>query len=45
MPVAGVDLGGTKLAAAAFSDDGEILHRESVPLAGRQGDDVGSLSA
>jgi glucokinase len=45
MPVAGVDLGGTKLAAAAFSDDGEILHRESVPLAGRQGDDVGSLIA
>ncbi len=45
MPVAGIDLGGTKLAAAAFSDDGEILHRESVPLAGRQGDAVGSLIA
>jgi glucokinase len=45
MPVAGVDLGGTKLAAAAFSDDGEILHRESVPLAGRHGNAVGSLIA
>lgn len=45
MPVAGVDLGGTKLAAAAFSDDGEILHRESIPLAGREGDAVGSLIA
>jgi len=43
MPVAGIDLGGTKLAAAAFSDEGEILHRESVPLAGREGDAVGSL--
>ena len=45
MPVAGVDLGGTKLAAAAFSDDGEILHRESIPLAGREGGAVGSLIA
>jgi glucokinase len=45
MPVAGIDLGGSKLAAAAFSDDGEILHRGSVPLAGRQGDAVGSLIA
>jgi glucokinase len=45
MPVAGIDLGGTKLAAAAFSDGGEILYRESVPLAGRQGDAVGSLVA
>ena len=45
MPVAGIDLGGTKLAAAAFSDRGEILHRESVPLAGREGSTVGSLIA
>ena len=43
MPVAGVDLGGTKLAAAVFSDDGEVLHRESIPLAGRRGARVGSL--
>jgi len=45
MPVAGVDLGGTKLAVAAFSDGGEILHRERVPLAGRTGPAVGELIA
>jgi len=43
MPFAGVDLGGTKLAAAAFSDEGEMLHRETVSLAGREGRAVGSL--
>jgi len=45
MPVAGIDLGGTKLAAAAFSDAGDVLHRETVPLAGRQGPEVGALIA
>ena len=45
MPIIGVDLGGTKLAAAAFTDGGELLHRESVPLAQRQGAEVGSLIA
>jgi glucokinase len=43
VPLIGVDLGGTKLASAVFAPDGEILHRESVPLAGRSGDDVGAL--
>src|SRR5512141_802235 len=43
MAFAGIDLGGTKLAAAAFGDDGEILHRESVQLAGRKGASVGKL--
>jgi glucokinase len=43
MSYAGIDLGGTKLAAAAFSPDGEILHRESVPIAGREGAEVGAL--
>ena len=43
MPAIGIDLGGTKLAAALFDDDGEIVHRESIPLAGRTGDDVGAL--
>jgi glucokinase len=43
VPHIGVDLGGTKLASALFSDDGQILHRESVPLAGRTGPGVGSL--
>ena len=45
MAVAGIDLGGTKLAAAAFNDAGEMLHRETVPLAGRVGTDVGALIA
>lgn len=45
MAVAAIDLGGTKLAVAAFSDDGEILHRETVPLAGRTGHAVGGLIA
>lgn len=43
MAFAGIDLGGTKLAAAAFSNDGEILHRESAQLAGSEGRDVGAL--
>lgn len=41
----GLDLGGTKLAAALFSAEGEILHRESAPLAGRRGPEVGELIA
>src|SRR5688572_12714999 len=45
MPVAGIDLGGTKLAIAAFSDDGEMLDRESVQLGGRTGTAVGELIA
>ena len=45
MAYIGVDLGGTKLASAAFSDRGELLYRESVPLAERRGADVGSLIA
>src|SRR5688572_1023459 len=43
MAFIGVDLGGTKLAAAAFTAGGDLLHRESVPLADRQGTDVGAL--
>ena len=45
MPVAAIDLGGTKLAIAAFSDDGAILHRDTLPLAGRTGGAVGALIA
>lgn len=45
MPQIAVDLGGTKLATALFSDDGEILHRESAPLSGRAGEEVGALIA
>lgn len=45
MPYLGIDLGGTKLAAAAFADDGELLHRETTPLGGRAGSEVGALIA
>lgn len=45
MAYIGVDLGGTKLASAAFTDRGELLYRESVPLAERRGAEVGSLIA
>jgi glucokinase len=41
----GADLGGTKLAAAAFTDAGEIIVRESIALGGREGPAVGSLIA
>jgi len=38
-----MDLGGTKLATALVDDTGEILARESVPLSGRAGPEVGAL--
>lgn len=43
MAFIGVDLGGTKLAAAAFSGAGELLYRESTPLGERRGPAVGGL--
>ena len=45
MAYIGVDLGGTKLASAAFTDRGELLYRETVPLGERVGAHVGSLIA
>jgi glucokinase len=45
MTFAGIDLGGTKLAVAAFTDDGEITFRQNIPIAGRQGTEVGALIA
>lgn len=41
----GIDLGGTKLAVGAFSDEGDLLHMESIQLAGRSGAAVGELIA
>jgi glucokinase len=38
-----IDLGGTKLAAALFNADGEILEQSTFPLAGRSGTEVGAL--
>jgi len=43
MPVIAIDLGGTKLAAALFSDEGELLISQSTPLEKRQGKEVGLL--
>ena len=43
MPVIGLDLGGTKLAAAILAEDGAIVHRAQCTLEGRGGDAVGRL--
>lgn len=43
MAVIGIDLGGTKVAAAAFDLDGNILVKESLLLEGRSGNAVGEL--
>jgi len=43
MPVLALDLGGTKLAAALFSDEGDILITETVQLEKRKGTEVGKL--
>ncbi len=39
----GVDLGGTKVASAVFSRQGEISNRDTAPLDGRGGADVATL--
>jgi glucokinase len=43
MTVLGLDVGGTKIAAALFRPDGEILRREQAVLGGRGGAEVGVL--
>lgn len=43
MAVIGLDLGGTKLAAALFAEHGDILARVVRPLEGREGAEVGRL--
>ncbi len=45
MTFAAADLGGSKLALAAFSGDGEMITRQNFPIAGRQGGEVGSMIA
>jgi len=45
MSVLGLDLGGTKLAAALFNEEGRILHRVVKRVAGRKGADVARLIA
>lgn len=41
--IIGIDLGGTKLAGAAFDADGTILDRHTRALSGRSGTDVAAL--
>ncbi len=43
MAVLGIDLGGTKLAYAIFSEDGAVLSKETVPLGRCEGHEVGML--
>jgi len=43
MAVIAIDLGGTKLASALFSDSGEIIFRKKASLEKREGDEVRDL--
>ena len=43
MSLLGIDLGGTKLAVASFTEDGKIISKEKIALEGLQGDQIGSL--
>jgi glucokinase len=43
MSVLGIDLGGTKVAAALFTEDGELVRKEFANLDHRQGLEVGEL--
>ena len=43
MTFIGADLGGTKLAVAAFTGDGDVIERDVTALGGREGSAVGSL--
>ena len=43
MAVLGIDLGGTKLAIAVFSQDGNMLRKEIVALDNRKGEEAGEL--
>jgi glucokinase len=45
MPLLAIDLGGTKLALAVFSRDGDLLYEEKINLDGRKGTQVGRLIA
>ncbi|HTN07088.1 ROK family protein [Agriterribacter sp.] len=43
MAVLGIDLGGTKLLLGIFSESGELLHKEKLPLANRKGAEVSAF--
>lgn len=43
MSLLGIDIGGTKIAFAIFSEDGTLGSKETVRIEGRRGDEVGAL--
>jgi len=43
MALLGIDLGGTKLALAVFSEEGKILSREITSIGNRKGTEVGKI--
>ena len=43
MSILGIDLGGSKIATALFSESGTLLTKESVSLGRRKGSEVGAL--
>jgi glucokinase len=43
MSILGIDLGGSKLAAALFSESGELRTKESISLGKRKGGEIGQL--
>jgi glucokinase len=43
MPILAIDLGGTKLAAAVFTEDGGLIAEETIAIEKRQGHAVGEL--
>src|SRR6188472_181420 len=43
MTALGIDLGGTKLSFAVFSQQGDILYKQTVAVEKRKGKDVGDL--
>ena len=43
MALLGIDLGGTKLALAVFSNEGQLLHKTTIPIQERKGKEVGDL--
>src|SRR5690242_16343356 len=43
MTFVGADLGGTKLAIAAFTSEGDVIARDVIPLGERRGPAVGKL--
>ncbi|HEX2639288.1 MAG TPA: ROK family protein, partial [Pyrinomonadaceae bacterium] len=45
MALLGIDLGGTKLASAVFTEDGSMISEESVLVGDRRGREVGELIA